>query len=248
MQTAKTAIDKDFASLSRIQTAAGTGGNLVDAIPDIQDLATRWKAEPGLVAAIRVVREIADAVLKGQIGAIFDFRQLKDLLEEQLATILPTRFDLNYDWDAEVSQFPESDPVFAIDRSADLDTSEDKINDLVLRTKVSVNVLTGERSVSAVGHLRPFKLRLIGSRMDLATIYFKGASFTASDELLFSFLIVSTTASTAMFTAVSGCLSLIKSEKCPSFPLFMSTFAMVRRVIVGVICLCCGYRLVLEVV
>lgn len=180
---AKTQLDQDYKLLDDFEKAVNQS-DLAAAQQHIKTLTARWRSEPGLVLSVRVVREITNAVLKGQIGAIFDFRQLKHQLEAQLARLLPARFDLNYDWDSEVGQFPESDPVFAIDRTADFQATENKddtVNDLVLRTKVSVNVLTGERNVSAVGHLRPFKLRLMGSRMDFATIYFKGATFSATD-------------------------------------------------------------------
>jgi hypothetical protein len=53
-------------------------------------------------------------------------------------------------------------------------------NDLVLSAQVSVNLLTGQRDVSATGLIRPFRLHLLGDALDLATIHFCGARFQAA--------------------------------------------------------------------
>ena len=151
----------------------------------------RWKGEgPGILQAAEVVRHVVEAVAHGNFAAVFDVTALEQAIREAIKSAAPTRIKLNYDFDAELADYPSGDPILAMDREmygvegsertyGDNPTNRYPKNDLVLATSIEVDVATGERRVVADGRLRPFKLNLLGRGLDLVTIRFKGAHFTA---------------------------------------------------------------------
>jgi hypothetical protein len=165
----------DPATLTQINTATDETKTLIDG----------WKRNtPGIIQTVQVVRTIIDAVTTGQLSSIFDITGFEKKVADALAALVPARIRLNYDFNTALSDFPSGDPIFAMDpgygSSGPAGPDETIRNDLDLRTQVSINLITGQRDVSAIGFIRPFRLHLLGSALDLATIHFKGARFQAS--------------------------------------------------------------------
>ncbi|MGA7811281.1 hypothetical protein [Bradyrhizobium sp.] len=148
-----------------------------------KSLLDSWKKnKPGVAQLVQVVQTIVDAVTTGHFATLFNVAQLEDDLARAVAELVPARIRLNYDFDTALSDFPSGDPIFAMDPGyGPVEPGQEDIrNDLDLRAQISVNLITGERDVSATGYIRPFQLHLLGDALDLATIHFKGASFQAS--------------------------------------------------------------------
>jgi hypothetical protein len=147
-------------------------------------LVDSWQQKkPGVVQAVQTVKTVIDAVTTGHFATLFDVAAFQQQLQQAIADLVPARIRLNYDFDSELSDFPDGDPIFAMDPGYQGDGSDagspvtDARNDLDLRAQVSVNLLTGERDVSANGLIRPFRLHLLGDALDLVTIHFYGARF-----------------------------------------------------------------------
>ncbi|WP_315783336.1 MULTISPECIES: hypothetical protein [unclassified Bradyrhizobium] len=145
----------------------------------LTELKGNWaKNQPGLIQTLQVARNIVDAVASGHFAALFDLAELEHQLIEAVAGLIPTRVTLNYDFDTEVGDFPSSDPIFAMDKEKYGSYGPDPArNDLDLRTQITVDLLSGNRQVSAVGYIKPFRIHLLGNSLDLATVHFKGARF-----------------------------------------------------------------------
>lgn len=142
-------------------------------------LQERWRSNPpAAVSAIQFVEQIIGAVASGHIQQLIDVSALQRKLEDAIVDLIPARVTLSYDFDAELPNYPAGDPIFSIDRDSS-DYKPETGNDLVISTRVDLNVLTGERSVNASGQIRPFKIRLLGSGLDLITLKFKGAEFSS---------------------------------------------------------------------
>jgi hypothetical protein len=144
-----------------------------------QQLQQGWRDNPpAALSAIQFVEQIIGAIASGHIQDLIDVSLLKRRLKDAIVDLIPARVSLSYDFDAELPNFPSGSPIFSIDRDS-LDYKPESGNDLVISTHVELNVLTGDRSVNASGHIRPFKIHLLGSSLDLITLKFKGAEFSA---------------------------------------------------------------------
>ena len=185
LQTAADALAEDYTNLLAIQTAIADNeiDKLVTAIGGLQK---RWKiADPGISQAIKLVQDMVVAVAKGQLDDLVSLDALKDYLKDVALKLVPTRVTLNYDWATPLSDFPADEPIFAINREAIVDEATPQIpppgigTDLILSSRVDVDLLTGKREAIAKGAIAPFKVHLLGSSLDLLMIYFKGAYFEA---------------------------------------------------------------------
>jgi len=142
------------------------------------DLIGRWnKQRPGLVNAAQTILELFDAIARGQIGKLFDLAGARRAIEEAVRRLIPSQIDLHYDWTADLEPFPKDNPFFYPGCGVDLiPTAGD---DLVLSTHIKVDVLNPkDRTISVLGTLTPFTLRLLGRSPDLAKIQFKDTKFT----------------------------------------------------------------------
>ncbi|HTE46640.1 MAG TPA: hypothetical protein VK636_15410 [Gemmatimonadaceae bacterium] len=163
------------ASDDQTTLASLTGNN--PNVSDAAKLAKEWGARtPAVVRVVNVLVGLVESILKGDVSAVLNLQIVKDQLaaleaqaRELLQEMVPTRVKLNYDWQTQLNQFPDSDPVFFMRYSAP--------DDLTISAEVSVDLLTGRRESSVVGTMRPFSIKLLGERLDIATISFEGASF-----------------------------------------------------------------------
>ena len=157
------------------------------ALADANQLSGAWKeGRAGLVLAVKLVGDVVELVTSGNVMALFNVGQIEKELRIAVAGFLPTKIKLSYDFDAALSDFPASNPIFTMDRASYGTQKESKcddegypVNDLVLTTRIDIDLLTGERSVNADGRLRPFTLNLLGGALDLIGISFCGAHFQA---------------------------------------------------------------------
>jgi hypothetical protein len=138
----------------------------------------RWKkAPPGIVLAWRLLEQLVDAILTGQLTRFVDFDSARKALEGALRDLVPARATIEYDWSTELSGYPSSDPIFQMDRGAS-GAGGGGAGDLVISSRAEINLLPPhDRQFVAKGHLGPFMIRLLGERFDLVTIRFSGASF-----------------------------------------------------------------------
>ena len=180
LENAKKPIQKDQKALNDLATVT----QVDDAATKAETLLKRWREEGvGLVVATRNIGDLVTRVANGHIDAIFDLEPLKAELLKVITELIPAEFNLTYDFDSELGNYPSDDPVFAMDREsigAGFDSIDPPaVNDLVISARTKINVITGERQVFATGHIRPFMVRLLGERLDLLTIYFNNAHFEA---------------------------------------------------------------------
>jgi hypothetical protein len=179
LENAQAQVKADGKSLLAVKTACSPAPDAKAIAKALTELKSNWsRNQPGIVQTLQVARNIVDAVASGHFAALFDLAELEHQLTEAVAGLIPTRVTLNYDFDTEVGDFPSSDPIFAMDKEKYGSYGPDPArNDLDLRTQITVDLLSGNRQVSAVGYIKPFRIHLLGSSLDLATIHFKGARF-----------------------------------------------------------------------
>ena len=164
--------------------AAGDAPGALEAIRALQDSWGNPEIGPGLARAAELLARVLQSLMRGQLASLFDFNTVREEIQQRLLELLPTRIHQTYDFDTRLEDFPSGDPVFQINRGA----SPDQLplakakNDLVLETSVEVDLVKKTRCATLKGMIRPFDIRLLGNRLDLATVKFKGAEFTASTD------------------------------------------------------------------
>jgi len=189
LKWAQDKVDLDLKRLRDIHDKAGSADSTVRKVAAnaVRGLIEAWKEDrPGLILATMTVRQIVDPILHGKIGELIDPEAIRAMIEDAVKDIVPTRIKLNYDFDAELDDYPKSGPIFAMDRGMydsegyEILTPEKKApsNDLVIRTIVDFDLIDRTTVARAEGYLRPFKIRLLGSSLDLITLRFKGAAFS----------------------------------------------------------------------
>lgn len=184
LQEANAAIQAD-AVLTKDVSDAFKAKDPVRALSAIGNLQAAWRAqEPGLVRAAQLLTRLVQALMRGQLSALFDFNQVREEIQRTLLGLLPTKISQTYDFDAKLEDFPSNDPVFHINRTASAADAPlaSSANDLVLQTRVEVDLLKNRRMATLRGTVRPFDIRLLGSRLDLITVKFKGAEFSAGTD------------------------------------------------------------------
>lgn len=154
--TDKTEIQKDLAALADIKTKAAAGGH--DAFPPAFELRTRWSAQdPALVRSVKEIARIVESLAQGNLSTIINLDRVRTLLEEQLKNalldFLPTKIELNYDWQTELQPFLN---IFEMTKSGP--------DDLTLSAHVSIDVLNGRRTTTVRGNLKPFKIHILGKQ------------------------------------------------------------------------------------
>lgn len=184
LEQARAVIEVDAKLLGTVQTtlAAGDAPGALEAIRALQDSWANPEIGPGLARAAELLARVLQSLMRGQLASLFDFNAVREEIERRLLDLLPTRIHQTYDFDTRLEDYPAGDPVFQINRGAspdELPLSKAK-NDLVLETSVEVDLVKKTRRATLKGTIRPFDIRLLGNRFDLATVKFKGAEFTAS--------------------------------------------------------------------
>ncbi len=155
--TNKTEINKEFASLNDIKNKASTSPQSA-AFPPAFALRDRWSTQdPAVVRSVKEIARIVESVAHGDLSAIINLDQVRVLLEERLKNalldFLPTKVDLNYDWQTDIQPFAD---IFKMSDGS----SED---DLTLSAHVSINLLNpGDRTTTVTGTLKPFTVYILG--------------------------------------------------------------------------------------
>jgi hypothetical protein len=178
---ARAAVAQDADDLQKLSTSMGSEPDDVQKAIDIASgLRKRWQSQGiGLVLATQNLSDLFSRVTAGHFDAIFNFDAIEGLLRYTIAQIVPVQVTLTYDFGSALGDFPPDDPIFAMDREAIAVSSDGggQANDLTLSALIDIDLIRKTRTTYATGKTRPFKIRLLGDRFDLLTIYFSGAHF-----------------------------------------------------------------------
>ncbi|MDB5790022.1 MAG: hypothetical protein JWQ80_46 [Massilia sp.] len=184
LDQAREAVGQDAKLLTTVQTALAAR-DAPAALAAIRSVQASWADPgPGLARAANLLARVLQSLMRGQLASLFDFNAVRDEIQRRLLELLPTRIHQTYDFDTRLEDFPSGDPVFQINRGASPDQLPlaNAKNDLVLETSVEVDLVKNTRRATLKGTIRPFDIRLLGNRLDLATVKFKGARFEASTD------------------------------------------------------------------
>lgn len=106
---------------------------------------------------------------------------IRDKIEEELSKLIPSRYDLKYDFNTKVGDLGE---LFKMSVDTDLRTEKERERDLVITAHLSVNLLKPldpkSRTLAISGVLQPFSVKLLPV-LDAITLHFAPAKFTASE-------------------------------------------------------------------
>jgi hypothetical protein len=180
IQTAQTAVKAESDTLKSIagNLQLGPDGNAVPAhvaqgVGDARKLLTNWKQnQPAIVVAVKNFKDFADMLLRGNFSKLIDLSALRQQISDAITQLVPTTVDLNYTFTTAVQDFPGSRPDDALFYMRDPPTD----TDLSLSANVNINLLTGNRTVNAIGKLKPFNIFLIPG-FDALTLWMSEANF-----------------------------------------------------------------------
>jgi hypothetical protein len=136
---------------------------------------------PALISTLSRLAQLTESLFRADLGHFINAfkQQLNEIMQDardSLAQLLPTRVDLNYDWKTPLGQFPRSPDEYVFKM-----IGAESADDLSISAHVSVDFLTGARSASITGTLKPFEIWLVTKTIDIARIQFKEAKFQSLD-------------------------------------------------------------------
>lgn len=167
-------VDAENALLSDI--AMGTTDSTVLAAGS--NLARRWRApaKPAILALAQQTVTATTNLLQGNLAAIViqqiqsQLRVLEQRLREVIAQFVPVGVKLDYSFQSPLKAFPSRNPIFMM-------TNGPGPNDLVIKSEIDIDFLTGKRVARVTGTLDEFTIKLLGS-IPIADIHFGKATFT----------------------------------------------------------------------
>jgi hypothetical protein len=172
-------LDVDVHLLKRLSDSNGDPDAAFAAAVELQK---HWRAQspPTLVRVLANFLELIDKFLRGDIGAMLntDLRPALQALEaaarEIVEQFVPTGITLDYNFSAPLNPFPKNNPIFQMTDGA-------RDTNLVLKSEIHVDFITGRRSVRVRGDLEPFTIKLIGREIPMANLLFNASTFESVD-------------------------------------------------------------------
>lgn len=155
----------------------------------LKELRDEWatKGGPGLIRVGRNVEAVAGKLLHGKLGDFVNVSAIRQQIEDQLVKLIPTRYELKYDFNTRVGdlgtlfQMAVDDDFPNASMRTEPDNEEGRERDLVLSAHLKVNLIKpDDRTLKISGVLQPFSVRLLPV-LDAVTLHFTPAKFTASE-------------------------------------------------------------------
>lgn len=170
--------------------AAARAANVQLSLSVLKELRDDWtqKGGPALVRVGRNAEALADKVLHGKLGDFIDVNAIRQRIEEELNKLIPTRYELKYDFNTKVGDLGELFKMAIDTPNAELRTeakdNKGRERDLVITAHLSVNLLKPldpkSRTLAISGVLQPFSVKLLPV-LDAITLHFAPAKFTTSE-------------------------------------------------------------------
>lgn len=126
---------------------------------------TTGNAAPQLV--LHQFASLVADLARGDILSVLDLGAYRNLIDDAIANLVPTRIDMSYDFSSVVSKKPEPDNIFQPALGAPFG----------IAVRASIDLLKHQSNFAATAHLGPFDVKLIGQLVDALTLSFGGASF-----------------------------------------------------------------------
>lgn len=114
------------------------------------------------------VRDLAAQVLKGDVLSLIDVSAFRDAIEDAIASLIPTRTTLAYDFSRSIQTEPDKKSLFQAQKGTVFALKVRSVVDLLKPDKLDFR---------ATGSLGPFDVKLVGSLIDALTLKFDGAVF-----------------------------------------------------------------------
>lgn len=172
-------ISNDLETLNEISDASSN----TEIVNAANELSARWEAHDNrhVITVLSSLAELVEDFLQGELGAIIALPSLQEVIkqteeyfEEIIRKLIPTRYDLSYEWTTKLNPFPpgSTKPVFKMNPSTE--------EDLVLTTKVGVDFVNGTQTATVSGRISAFDVMLI-PQYPIVTIQFTEATFSSVD-------------------------------------------------------------------
>jgi hypothetical protein len=117
---------------------------------------------------INNVARIAQNLFNGNILAVLDLGAYREQMEDAIASLIPTRARLSYDFSSTVQSRSDRDAIFQPQQGAPFG----------VQVRASVDLLNPQHNeFLAHGELGPFDIKLIGGLVDALRLKFGGAAF-----------------------------------------------------------------------
>lgn len=165
------AIEGDAALLRKIKDAETYDAA---AVP-LATLIENWKKGIPLAAAIDHLAAFIEEIVRGRFFPLLgqairdELKKLEQAVRDAIAQFVPTAIKTRFDWLSPMKPAGAGPIQFEMEGGA---TSND---DLAIATLIDFDFVSGRRTVSVTGKIKPFSIEVTG----LFTIHFAGASFTS---------------------------------------------------------------------
>jgi hypothetical protein len=142
----------------------------------LQDLVSRWRNNgPAAVQMVRRLFTFVQDILRGDLGRFIDLAGMAAKIEQELKSVLPLHSNLEHTLGLEIKPPGSLKDVFIVDHAP-------HTKDLDIKTTSKIDLLDRKPvEVTTTGKLRPFRVKLLGNTLDVATLKFSGATFTSKN-------------------------------------------------------------------
>ncbi|MER9442020.1 hypothetical protein NKI79_11460 [Mesorhizobium sp. M0340] len=136
-----------------------------------------------IVVIFKQITEAVETVIRGQFGQLIDIGAVRREVEAKLREMVPTRLTLAYDFDVElknnfaeifIPNFQDTDDPLVVENY----NSEFADCRLTLKARTYIDLLKpAPPKVDVSGSLGAFRIKLVGTMLDVVTLQFDGARF-----------------------------------------------------------------------
>jgi hypothetical protein len=164
---------------AELETVGGLKAHLsqqLDAttIRQLQQLASDWQAQgPAASRLLRQLLGLAQDVLRGDLGRFIDLAGFKAKIEEEIRGLLPLKSKLEHRVAFDIHPPGFLEKIFIPDKE-----KEGKNFEIITTSTIDLSGAPGKNiEVTTSGTLTPFKVKLLGDTLDVATLNFSAAKF-----------------------------------------------------------------------
>ncbi|WP_222298368.1 hypothetical protein [Rhizobium leguminosarum] len=131
-----------------------------------------WSGTAAPLVIKNQAEDLAKNLMRGDVLAAIDFGAFRDQIEDAIASLIPTKVNLSYDFNSIVTEDAGSKAIFRPLPGSPFG----------IALRASIDLLNQKTEFGATASIGPFEIFLIGTIVDALRLKFGGAAFSVSDN------------------------------------------------------------------
>ncbi|WJI69569.1 MULTISPECIES: hypothetical protein [unclassified Mesorhizobium] len=131
-----------------------------------------WSGAAAPLVILKQAEDLAKNLMRGDVLAAIDFGAFRDQIEDAIASLIPTKVNLSYDFGSIVTKDAGSKAIFRPLPGSPFG----------IALRATIDLLQKTSEFGATASIGPFEIFLIGGIVDALRLKFGGAAFTVSSN------------------------------------------------------------------